>query len=60
MNKLRYNDNLVGYIFASPFILGFLIFTLYPIISSLFYSFTDYNLFDAPNFIGFDNYEKMK
>lgn len=59
MNKLRNNDNLVGYVFASPFILGFLIFTLYPIISSLYYSFTDYNLFEAPSVIGFDNYQKM-
>jgi len=59
MNKLRHNDHLVGYVFASPFILGFLIFTLYPIISSLYYSFTDYNLFEAPRVIGFANYEKM-
>lgn len=59
MNKLRDNNNLVGYVFASPFILGFLIFTLYPIISSLYYSFTDYNLFETPNVIGFDNYQKM-
>ncbi|MDQ1913215.1 sugar ABC transporter permease [Paenibacillus sp. GD4] len=59
MSKLRDHDNLVGYIFASPFILGFLIFTMYPIFSSLYYSFTDYNLFEAPRWIGLDNYEKM-
>ncbi|MFC0212000.1 carbohydrate ABC transporter permease [Paenibacillus chartarius] len=59
MNKLINNDNTVGYVFAAPFILGFLIFTLYPIFSSLYYSFTDYNLFEAPRMIGFDNYEKM-
>ncbi|WJH34385.1 sugar ABC transporter permease [Paenibacillus sp. CC-CFT747] len=59
MTKLRENDNLVGYVFASPFILGFLIFTVYPIFSSLYYSFTDYNLFEAPRWIGFDNYDKM-
>lgn len=59
MTKLRNNDNLVGYVFAFPFIVGFLIFILYPICSSFYYSFTDYNLFEAPNFIGFDNYQKM-
>ncbi|MFC5448868.1 carbohydrate ABC transporter permease [Paenibacillus aestuarii] len=59
MNKLRHNDHLVGYVFASPFILGFLIFTLFPIFSSLYYSFTDYNLFETPRVIGFANYEKM-
>jgi multiple sugar transport system permease protein len=57
--KLRENDNVVGYVFASPFILGFLIFTLYPILSSLFYSFTEYNLMEAPKWVGFANYEKM-
>lgn len=57
--KLRENDNVVGYIFTAPFIIGFLAFTLYPIISSLYYSFTDYNLFDKPNWIGFDNYTTL-
>lgn len=59
LQKLRDNDNIVGYVFTAPFILGFLIFTLFPIVSSLYYSFTDYNLMDAPNIIGFDNYQKL-
>jgi multiple sugar transport system permease protein len=53
------NNHLVGYIFAAPFILGFLIFTLYPIVSSFYYSFTDYNLMDPPRWIGLGNYSKM-
>lgn len=59
MNKLRENENLVGYVFTAPFILGFLIFTLFPIVSSLYYSFTDYNLLESPRWIGFDNYQTM-
>jgi multiple sugar transport system permease protein len=59
MNKLRENENLVGYVFTAPFILGFLIFTLFPIVSSLYYSFTDYNLLESPRWIGFDNYRTM-
>jgi multiple sugar transport system permease protein len=59
MNKLRDNENLVGYVFTAPFILGFLIFTLFPIVSSLYYSFTDYNLLESPSWIGFDNYQTM-
>ncbi|MBW5447648.1 ABC transporter permease subunit [Cohnella sp. CFH 77786] len=55
----KVNDHLVGYIFAAPFVLGFLIFTLYPMASSLYYSFTDYNLMDPPRWIGFGNYSKM-
>jgi multiple sugar transport system permease protein len=57
--KLRENDNIVGYVFTAPFVLGFLIFTLYPILSSMYYSFTDYNLLDKPNIVGFDNYHQI-
>lgn len=53
------SDNVVGYVFAAPFILGFLIFTLYPIMSSLYYSFTNYDLLSSPSWIGFDNYQKI-
>lgn len=53
------NDNVVGYVFAAPFLLGFLIFTLYPILSSLYYSFTNYDLMSSPDWVGFDNYRKI-
>lgn len=53
------NDNVVGYVFAAPFILGFLVFTLYPILSSLYYSFTNYDLLSSPSWVGFDNYQKI-
>ena len=59
MTKLWDKDYVVGYTFASPFILGFLIFTVFPMASSLYYSFTDYNLMEAPGWIGFRNYENM-
>jgi multiple sugar transport system permease protein len=57
--KLRDNDNVVGYVFISPFVLGFLILTIYPILSSLYYSLTDYNLMEPPQWIGLVNYERM-
>lgn len=52
-------ENLTGYAFISPFIIGFLAFTLIPILASLYLSFTNYNLFAAPKWIGLDNYIKM-
>jgi multiple sugar transport system permease protein len=52
-------ENLTGYAFISPFIIGFLAFTLIPIIASLYLSFTNYNLFAAPQWIGIENYKKM-
>ncbi|UUZ89335.1 hypothetical protein LJK87_24550 [Paenibacillus sp. P25] len=57
--KLRDHDNVVGYVFTAPFIIGFLVFTLFPILSSLYYSFTEYNLMEPPHWIGLGNYEKM-
>jgi multiple sugar transport system permease protein len=47
-----------GWIFLSPWIIGFLVFTLFPMLASLVFTFTDFNLNDpdAMRFIGFDNY----
>lgn len=59
MTKFRENNHLVGYLFTAPFIIGFLIFTMFPMLASLYYSFTDYNLFEAPNWVGLDNYKTM-
>ncbi len=48
-----------GYALIMPWLLGFLIWTAYPILASLFYSFTDFNVFQAPNFVGLDNYVRI-
>nr|WP_223292343.1 sugar ABC transporter permease [Salipaludibacillus neizhouensis] len=56
-NKIR--DNLWGYFFIGPFIIGFLSFTIIPIIASLYFSFTSYDLFSEPRWIGLENYKKM-
>lgn len=52
-------QNLWGYLFIGPFIIGFLAFTVIPIFASLYFSFTSYNLFTEPEWIGFDNFTKM-
>ncbi len=51
--KMRQN---VGFLFILPWLAGFLIFKLYPFASSLFYSFTDYNLFKGITKFTLDNY----
>ena len=48
-----------GYYFIAPFFLIFLIFGLYPIIYSLYLSFTKWDGFGNPAFIGFTNYERL-
>lgn len=50
---------LSGWLFALPAILGLLIFTLGPMLYSLYMSFTDYTGSNSPTFIGLDNYERM-
>ena len=48
-----------GVLFASPWIIGFLIWTIYPILASLYYSFTRYDAVRPPRFIGLANYADM-
>ncbi len=46
----------IGYLYISIWFIGFLIFKLYPFLSSLFYSFTNYNMFNSSTkWIGLDN-----
>lgn len=58
-NRFINNNNTVGYIFASPFIIGFLVFTIIPMLSSLYYSCTDYNMIEKETFIGLQNYVNL-
>jgi multiple sugar transport system permease protein len=43
-------------LFISPWLIGFLLFTIYPLISSLYYGFTRYDLLNPPVFLGLGNY----
>jgi len=44
------------YVLLSPFLFGFIIFFSYAFIRSLYFSFTDYDLFSIPNWVGITNY----
>ncbi|WP_320127419.1 sugar ABC transporter permease [uncultured Sphaerochaeta sp.] len=48
-----------GYYYILPWFIGFLIFGLYPLVSSLYFSFTDFTMFNKPKLIGFSNYVYM-
>jgi multiple sugar transport system permease protein len=60
---LRHNRairrNLVGYTFLLPWLLGFLVFSVGPIVASLYLSFTKYDLLTAPVWNGLRNYVVM-
>ena len=54
--KRRIWENVRGYLFISPVMLGILIFTVIPLLYSIYYSFTDYSILNPTKFVGFDNY----
>lgn len=47
------------WVFISPWIIGFCIFTLIPMVTSFVYSFTDWNMFQKAQSVGLDNYRKL-
>mgnify|MGYP000928989705 CR=1 FL=1 len=48
-----------SYIFITPYMLIFITFTVLPVLISIFFSFTDFNLLEIPKFIGVDNYKRL-
>lgn len=52
-------ENVAGYVFSLPFILGFLMFMVIPMGLSLFYSFCKYDIQTPPVWIGLENYIKI-
>jgi multiple sugar transport system permease protein len=58
-SEMARREFLAGLLFASPWILGLLFFTAYPMLTTFYYSFTEYELPRPPEWIGLDNYVKM-
>ncbi len=49
----------IAYLFLSPWVAGAVLFTLGPMLYSLYLSFTDYDLFTSPRWIGLENYIRL-
>lgn len=49
----------ISYLFLLPFALSFILFTVLPVLTSVFYSFTYNNIFQPLRFVGLDNYMRM-
>jgi multiple sugar transport system permease protein len=56
--RLR-KESLAGYAFLIPWLIGFFGLTIIPMVYSLYLSFTSYNIFSPPKWIGLDNYIRM-
>jgi len=52
-------NNVAGYVFIAPFIIGLFAFTVIPFFTSLYLAFTDYNVLSPAKWIGFGNFHKM-
>jgi multiple sugar transport system permease protein len=60
MNFAKFKNNSNGYLFLAPFIIGFLIFGLYPVVNTLALSFTDTTLMSGGgHFIGINNFKRL-
>ncbi|MCL4508972.1 MAG: sugar ABC transporter permease [Chloroflexi bacterium] len=56
---MRRRNTRVGVLFALPFLIGFLTLQVYPLIASFYYSFTQFNVFQSPIWIGGQNYAQL-
>jgi multiple sugar transport system permease protein len=52
-------NNRNGFLFALPWIIGFICFSVYPLAASLYYSFTAFNPVTAPRWVGLENYRAV-
>ncbi len=58
-SRLKLREWAAGYFFAAPFIIGFLAFTAFPMLYSIWLSFHKWDLLSPPRFIGLQNFIKM-
>ena len=56
LSRVTRHNLVMGLLFISPWLIGFCVLTLYPILASAYYSLTNYDIVSAPQFIGLNNY----
>jgi multiple sugar transport system permease protein len=59
IGPLVVRDTINGLLFIAPWLVGLVVFTLYPILASFYYSFTEYDIVSAPKFVGLANYQAL-
>lgn len=58
-SKKKLRGWVIGYLFILPSIIGFSVFVAYPLLSSVYYSLTEWSGYDKPRFVGFANFIYM-
>ncbi len=59
MTSLERRNLRLGLLFISPWLLGFLAFTVFPVVASVFFSFCDYDVLSEPVWVGGQNYRDL-
>ncbi len=59
MSRRQLGRNLNGYLFIAPWLIGFFVFTLMPILASFYLAFTDYDTMSPPVWVGLENFQSM-
>src|SRR3954467_8624730 len=57
-SSLARREELYGWLFASPWIIGFVLFTLGPMLASFYLGFTEYSIANPPKWVGTANYSR--
>ncbi len=57
VTKATVRRNLEGWLFASPWIIGFVLWTLGPMLASLYLAFTEWDLVSSPKWVGLNNFQ---
>lgn len=58
-SPLRRREAVAGLLFTAPWIVSLLLFTAYPVLASGYFSFTEYNVIQPPEWTGLENYRSM-
>jgi len=59
MTEREKRNNIMGYLFISPWLIGFFIFILFPIVASFVLAFTRYDVLSPPRWIGIGNWLRL-
>jgi multiple sugar transport system permease protein len=59
MGALRRREAIAGLLFVLPWIISLLVFTAYPVLAAIYFSFTEYNILEPPRWVGLANYQKI-
>jgi len=57
--RLLSEETTAGWLTVMPWLVGFAVFTAFPFVSSLYFSFTEYDVLSSPEWIGLDNYTRL-